>query len=187
MVNNKKWLSLRHFVTKEYLNNIYMGQQAYGICNTDLKTNGLLEDLDECTIFASTLPRSTQTVEYILSEFKNINFNVKFSDNLIERGLGDFEGKQKSIIRKDAHFFRNEKFIIERTPPNGEPFERFCSRVSEEVEFMKNEFKYKNILVVSHLQVLRMIRFCMLDYHNFTEWHNINYKHGEIVRECYGE
>lgn len=187
MVNTKTWLSMRHFVTNEYLNDIYMGQQQYEICNTDIITNGLLDNLNECTIFASTLVRSRQTVEYVVSEFRNIKFNVVFLDKLNERGLGDFEGKQKFIIRQNTQFFKNGKLIVEKTPPNGEKLIDFRFRVNLALEIIRDEFKNKSILVISHLQVLRMIRFCMLEKNDYTHWHDINYTHGEIVRECYGE
>ena len=45
MVDQNVWLSMRHFLTNEYRNNIYMGQQQYSICNTNIKTNGFLEIL----------------------------------------------------------------------------------------------------------------------------------------------
>ena len=73
MVEKYIWLSMRHFLTNEYRNNIYMGQQQYAICNTDIKTNGLLESLNHCAIFASPLKRSKQTVEFIVRSYANIS------------------------------------------------------------------------------------------------------------------
>lgn len=63
MVSQKVWLSMRHFLTDEYRNDIYMGQQQYPICNTDIRTNGYLDTLRSCLIFASPLKRSQQTVK----------------------------------------------------------------------------------------------------------------------------
>lgn len=187
MVETKYWLSMRHFVTKEYINGIYMGQQQYEICNTNIKENGLLNNLDSCTIFASTLTRSKQTVDFVVSQYNNINFEVVFSDNLIERGLGDFEGKSKIIIRQDPTFFINNQFLVEKTPPNGEKFEDFRSRVNDEIKVIMEEHKKKNVLIISHLQVLRMIHFCVTNNYDYSNWHNINYAHGEIMRERYGK
>ena len=95
MVDQNVWLSMRHFLTNEYRNNIYMGQQQYSICNTNIKTNGFLECLKSCTIFASPLRRSQQTVEFIIDSYTDIKFNVIYLDELKERGLGDFEGRHE--------------------------------------------------------------------------------------------
>lgn len=187
MVKNNVWLSMRHFVTQEYLNGIYMGQQQYKICNTDIKTNGLLDKIKECTIFSSTLARCTQTVDYVISTYSDINFRVVYSNNLVERGLGEFEGKSKILIRKDKKYFNDGLFIVEKTPPKGESLTDFRSRVNSEVQIIKEESKHTNILVISHLQVLRMIKFCIDESFDYTNWHNIQYLHGEITRENYGK
>ena len=178
---------MRHFLTEEYRNDIYMGQQEYSICNTDIKSNGLLEVLNHCTIFASPLKRSKQTVEYLINTYTSIDFNVIYSENLKERGLGDFEGKHKEQIRCNSEYFIDKKFIVTKTPPNGESLERFRNRVEYVSSIMLEEAKKNNILVVSHLQTLRMIKFCILKIHDYDKWHNINYSHGEVVLENYGE
>ena len=54
-------------------------------------------------------------------------------------------------------------------------------------KIMLEESKSSNILVVSHLQTLRMIKFCILETDNYEIWHNINYTHGEIIKEDYGK
>lgn len=183
----KKWLSLRHFFTEQYRNNIYMGQKQYSICNTEIITHGLIETLENCTIFASSLKRSVQTVEFIVKTFDSVNFNVKYLDALVERGLGDFEGKPKEQIRRNPKYFVNEKFIVTKTPPNGESLVDFRKRVESAVEEIIAERCLQNVLVVSHLQTLRMIRFCVNNLYNYDVWHNINYLHGEVVQEVYGE
>jgi len=182
-----KWLSMRHFITAEYQNNIYMGQQQYPICNTDIETHGLIELLKDCTIFASPLKRSVQTVDYVIATFTMINFKIRYLDALIERGLGDFEGKPKALVRQDPEYFQNEKFIVTKTPPNGESLSNLRDRVNKAVEIMLVEVRKKDIFVISHLQTLRMIRFCVTNSYNYDIWHSINYSHGEVVQENYGK
>ena len=181
------WLSMRHFETEENKKGIYIGQQAYPICNTDINTNGHLETLDKCSVFASTLLRSKQTVDYITSTFDNVQFNVIYTDALIERGLGDFEGKSKNLARQNKSFFIDDKFIVELTPPNGEGFVFFRNRVSLILEQIRKQHQNSHILIISHLQVLRMIRFCMDNNFNYSQWHSINYSHGEVIKEHYGK
>lgn len=187
MEMNKHWFSMRHFLTDEYRNDIYMGQQQYPICNTNIVTNGLIENLDECTIFASPLKRSVQTVEYIVKTFSETKFYVVYLDQLKERGLGDFEGKPKSPIRNNTEYFVDKKFIVTKTPPNGESFYDFRLRVEETVPIIMDELRERNVLVVSHLQTLRMIRFCVESLYDYDNWYDINYVHGEVVQEYYGK
>ena len=182
-----KWLSMRHFLTEQYMNNIYMGQQQYPICNTDITTHGLLEPLKKCTILASPLKRSEQTVEFILQTYTSVNFKVKYLDGLVERGLGEFEGKLKEPIRKNTEYFINEKFDVTKTPPNGESLLDFRSRVENVVKEIIIERCIQDVLVVSHLQTLRMIRFCVNKSYDYDVWYDINYLHGEVVQEVYGK
>ena len=74
-----------------------------------------------------------------------------------------------------------------KTPPNGESFIKFRNRVDKATKIMLEESKSNNILIVSHLQTLRMIKFCILETDNYEIWHNINYTHGEIIKEAYGK
>jgi len=186
MAINKMWLSMRHFLTAEYRDNIYMGQQEYPICNTDITTHGLIENLSACTLFASPLKRSVQTVDFILNTYTDILFDVVYLDQLVERGLGDFEGKQKDSIRYDSEYFIDKKFIVTKTPPNGEGISEFRDRVEKAVEIMQAEYKERDVFIVSHLQTLRMIKFCFAKSYEYDKWHDVNYSHGEVVKESYG-
>jgi len=181
------WLSMRHFLTSEYRDNIYMGQQQYPICNTNIKTNGLIEPLTFCTLYASTLFRSIQTVDYVVKTFSYVKFNIIYLEELIERGLGDFEGQKKEKVWDDPNYFNDKKFVVTKTPPNGESLIKFRTRVEKAVNIILNHFTTSNILVISHLQTLRMIRFCINNSINYDSWHSINYAHGEVVQENYGE
>ena len=74
-----------------------------------------------------------------------------------------------------------------KTPPNGESLLDFRNRVENVVKKIMIERCIQDVLVVSHLQTLRMIRFCVNDSYDYDVWHSINYLHGEGVQEVYGE
>ena len=186
MVEKPRWLSMRHFVTKEYLQGLYMGQKQYEICNTNLIDNGLMNSITECTIFSSSLLRSQQTVDYLCHHFKEIKFEVVYSESLVERGMGDFEGNLKQELRKNGEYFLDGRLIVDKTPPNGESFLDFKKRVENFLPEIREKKTTKNVLVVSHLQVLRMIWFFMNKEYNLNKWYEVNYNHGEIVEEFYG-
>jgi broad specificity phosphatase PhoE len=150
-------------------------------------TNGYIEKLKKCVLFASPLKRSVQTVDYVINTFSNIEFNVTYFDELMERGLGDFEGKSKTAIKSNAEYFINGKFIVTKMPPNGENLPDFRKRVNIAVEKIAAKFHTHDILVISHLQTLRMIKFCMTNIYDYETWHSINYIHGEVFKENYGE
>ena len=187
MVNTNTLFSMLHFVTQEYLDGIYMGQQQYPICNNKIISDCYLKDLKSCTIFASPLLRSRQSVDYIIKEYNHLIFKVIYLDELMERCLGDFEGQKKSVVRQNAFYFKNQQFIVTKTPPNGEDISSFRNRVEIAIEKIFEVLSNDNILIVTHLQILRMIYFIINNIQEYSIWYNINYKHGEVVKENYGK
>jgi len=169
-------------MTEAHENNIYMGQSDYGICNTIITNSDTLQAIQDCLLFSSTLLRARQTTDYIVTQFPSIQFTVKLLPDLIERGLGEFEGKEKYIIRQNSDFFDNGNLKFELTPPNGEAFYDFHLRVRRAHMQIQSAACQGDVLVISHLQVLRMFHF--LDIENntdYSKWYDINYKHGEMV------
>ena len=177
-----KLIYMRHFLTEAYKDNIYMGQSDYAICNTVIINKDALSEMGSCLLLSSTLLRARQTANYIIEQFSNINFTIKLLSELVERGLGDFEGKEKSVVKQNTDFFSNGNLKFELTPPNGEAFCDFHERIKKaytKIEFAKRE---NNVLVISHLQALRMLYFIATGNEgDYSKWYDINYKHGEMV------
>jgi alpha-ribazole phosphatase len=172
---------MRHFLTAAYKEGIYMGQGDYGICDTTIVNTNVLAETRECVLFVSALRRARETADFIVNEFKNIKFDVHIMPELIERGLGDFEGKPKTIIKQNSRYFLEGNFIIGLTPPNGESFSLFKQRIEKAYTQISYSTKANNVLVISHLQVLRMLHFIINEVEDYSNWHFINYKHGEMI------
>lgn len=93
--------------------------------------------------FCSPLKRTKKTAAILAP-----NLKIIYDNRLIERSLGDFEGT----------YFSEEKFKILHqniTPPNGESREEVLVRVNDFVEFLKNNYDNKRILVVTHAGTIK--------------------------------
>ncbi len=102
-------------------------------------------------IYISELRRSKQTAEYI-----NVYHKVKLikDKRLNDRSMGEFEDRPASLFYswRDAHANR-----WTCRPKGGESYEQMKKRA---YSFLKDLSKkdYKNVLVVSHLPILKVMR-----------------------------
>ncbi len=117
-------------------------RQAYEVKE---KLNMLNIDLIMC----SPLKRTKKTEE-IINQDKNLN--IIYKKELIERDLGDFEGKDCAIEEGDIYnYYKNEsKMKIE-------PVVDLCNRVNKLLTEIKSNYKNKTILLVTHSGTARAI------------------------------
>ncbi len=97
-------------------------------------------------IFCSPKGRAMQTLEYIKAFHKNIP--VKYVDDLGERNYGIFDGKPDKDMVNDKG--KNMIPSHEYTPPGGESFKDVQKRAISFIESIKGEYKDKNVLLVAH-------------------------------------
>ena len=115
----------------------------------------ILEDYPIDIIVSSTLKRAKKTAE-IINEAKNAP--IMFDKALEERGFGDFEGK----IRKEIHDEILDSGILSNYSLNKEykgveTIRSLCDRVWGLIDELKDGYKDKNILLVTHGGVTRAI------------------------------
>ena len=106
------------------------------------KLNGVV--FDKC--FCSPLKRTRQTCEII---FKG---EIVFDDRLLERHHGEFEGKRNCDYDYDAFWNLNKQ-----TFEKGESIADVEKRVFEFLDEIISLYPYKNILLVSHGGVARLV------------------------------
>ena len=114
-----------------------------GLEDTKKKSNHFPSDFDIC--FCSPLKRTKQTAEILVP-----NLNKIYDERIIERGLGDWENTTNT---DEKQFLMHNKIV----PHNGETFEEFDSRILEFLEMIKNNYKDKKILIVTHGGVIYAI------------------------------
>jgi len=140
-------------------------QQAHDIAN---EVSKLKIDF----IVSSSLKRCRRMAD-IISEVINVPVVVK--DEFRERSVGIFEG----LTREEAKnkyldlWARNITRIYDDAPPNGETIQQVEDRVFEGLKKLRKEYAGKNILIVTHAFVGKMIHKF---FHDMTEEQFFEYK-----------
>lgn len=175
---NKIFL-LRHLKTINNDQGIISGQSDA----TLMQVNPLKTDLSIFDkIYCSPSIRCKKTIESL--EQKSLLYNkVTYDERLLERNMGKFEGMSK-IKCKEQHpdLFYKDSFDVFGTPPNGESFENFKTRVEEFYNDHLITDANLNILICSHNQTLKLLRLIILEK-EITEqtWLDYSFDNGEII------
>lgn len=116
-------------------------------------------------IISSPLKRAVQTSEIIS---KTCNAPIVIDKRLIEQNYGIYEG----VDRKMENFLKNKKNFA-YSYPKGESMLRVASRVYPLIDELKDKYVDKNILILSHGGVCRIINtyFCNMtndEFYNYT-------------------
>ena len=144
---------IRHGQTNWNLKGIIQGQKDIELndkgINEARKAKDEFNSLKIDLIMCSPLKRAKETAK-ILNTDKNIN--IIYKSELIERGLGDFEGE--SCITEEDDIYN---YHMNKTIRNIEPVVDLCNRVNDLIDEIKNKYKGKNILLVTHSGTARAI------------------------------
>ena len=115
-----------------------------------LETKNNLKNINIDLIFCSPLIRAKQTAEIINNDKK---LNIIYDERLRERSYGEFEGTSKSSFNYNEFwaYNKNKKYI------KAENIQDFFSRIYEFMDELKSKLDRKNILIVCHAGVTKVI------------------------------
>jgi len=157
---------IRHGETDYNVENRYCGRT-----NIDINENGIvqarliaekLKDNDIDSIIASSMIRAKHTADIINSL---LNVNCEIHDSIIEIGMGVYEGLTKEEIQK----IYPEMWAA--CSPKGRESEIDVQKsVFDTLEQLKDKYKDKNILIVTHGYITKVI------YKYFTDCNNEEFK-----------
>ena len=102
-------------------------------------------------VLCSPRNRCKTTAEIIRADR---NIPIIEVEDLRERGFGEFEGKQKNIDYDWTEFWNWE---CNKQYEQAENVRSFFERVSNVIEKIKEDYKEKNVLIVTHAGVCSMI------------------------------
>lgn len=122
-------------------------------------------------IITSPLKRAIETGK-IVAEKNNIPMYIE--ELLFEQNYGIYEG----IDRKDSQFLNNKRNFAYRYP-DGESMMQVAYRIYGFIDKIKKEYQGKNVLLISHGGVCRIIRTYFIDMTN-EEFFNYTLKNGEL-------
>ncbi len=107
-------------------------------------------------IICSPLKRARQTAEIINTV---TNCQIIIDDRIIERDCGNIEGttdeEWASIVNEDINIINN--YNVNWNKQNVEPIQNVCNRVWNLLEEIKEKYKDKSILLVTHGGTCRAI------------------------------
>lgn len=122
-------------------------------------------------IISSPLKRAIETSK-IVSEICNIPMEI--DARLIEQNYGIYEG----VDRKEEAFLNNKRNFAYKYP-NGESMMQVACRVYGLIDEIKCKYEDKNVLLISHGGVCRIINTYFRDMTN-EEFFNYTLKNGEL-------
>lgn len=123
--------------------------------------------LSRCQAFSQQLYKLTEIPLTIDSNWQEINF-------------GDWEGKAANQIDPLAitEFYQNPTSY---TPPHGESFLEFQSRINQAWNNILSHYQGQHILVITHAGVIRCLFTLLLDLPN-SKLFNIQVDHSSLTR-----
>lgn len=120
---------------------------------------------------SSPLKRTLQTAKIIT----NGKCNIITSDLLLERDMGEFEGKDHALYSKLNYW--NYK---ENSGYNGvEPVKDLLKRTKTFIDELKNK-NYESVLLVSHAATIRAINYNIKGYDENTDFLEFKPQNGEV-------
>lgn len=134
-------------------------------------------------VYSSPSQRCLDTLHLI----PELQISPIIDKRLMERKMGDFENcSRQDLYQEFAAFFRNINnqiyFRFEYTPPNGESFLKFKSRITSFCSEIIIPCKERDILICSHNQAIKMMYFILKGFSpSEEEWNSITFPNGKIV------
>jgi len=144
---------VRHGQTDWNINEKIQGQKDIELNDTGiLQARSLKEEfnkLDVDLIMCSPLKRARKTAEIINQDKK---LEIIYREELIERGLGDFEGKDCETEEDEIYnYYKNDSKM------NVEPVVELCNRINKLLNEIKTNYSTNTIILVTHSGTARAI------------------------------
>lgn len=146
---------VRHGETLENANDCLVGR-----INSSLTIEGInqakvvkekFKDINIDLIVSSPLDRCKQTAEVISDNI----IPIIYSDKLLGRDHGEFTGKPKSSMNFDEYWNYNKNIQYEKA----ESVKDLYDRVDNLIKELKVEYKDKNIIIVTHSGIMRILYY----------------------------
>lgn len=146
---------VRHGETMENANNCLVGR-----LNSSLTENGINQarevakkfvDKKIDLIVSSPLDRCKQTASII----SNGKIDIIYSDSLLGRDHGEFTGKHRDTVNFDEYWNYNKDIKYEKA----ESVKTLYNRVAKLVTELKENYQDKNIIIVTHSGIMRVLYY----------------------------
>lgn len=162
-----KILVTRHGETEWNRKNLILGRTDIPLNDTGIMQARKLRDSIPCPVdlvIASPLKRTAMTAEIIC---ENRNIEIKYDNRIIEMDFGTFEGKDRG-----DEIYQKEKRNFFTKFPNGESYFQAAQRVYNFLDEIIERYHDRNVLVVTHNGISRIIHtyFCDIGNEEFAAY-----------------
>ena len=174
---------LRHCITESNEQGLISGRTDDHIKSMGIIDYIELDYVEDMIIFSSSSVRCKETINKLCSNLKKV-IPIVYSDQLLERSMGKFEGRRReAVVKKFPEYFVNNKFIYSLTPPQGESYKEICKRADEFLsKILIKEIEDKNVLICSHNQFLKILYFRLLDAPIEENWYECSFQNGKVYK-----
>ncbi len=148
----------RHGQTEYNVNKLMVGRTDIPLNEKGIEqaqeTRKLLKDIKFDVIISSPLIRTKQTAEIL-----NINdVPIIYDERLLERDCGELTGKKREDVNIEAYWNYYDETKYERV----EDIKGYFKRIYGFLDDIKEKYKDKTVLLVTHMGVTRVIK-CYFD------------------------
>lgn len=138
-----------------------------------LKLQAYFKDKKIDVCFSSSLNRAYETAKIIFPKTEIIT-----DDLLIERYLGDFEGKS----HKEYHFYDFWDYKANNTAGNVEGVRELFKRSQTFLNKLKTSYNDKVVVIVSHGAFLKALHFSIVGYNENTDFGSFSLNNCEFKK-----
>lgn len=178
---------LRHCRTEYNATHRVSGQSDSSIIDFSIDTSAL--DLisiphHNFIIISSPLTRCIQTATYFLKQRNEFHSQIYTDPRIIERGMGCWEGKlKKDILNKYPQYCYCGQINPLCTPPCGETFTEFTTRIDEFLQDLQEMSQNATILICAHNQSLKLLKYRLTKSVDLLDfWGSFSLQNGKIER-----
>lgn len=145
---------VRHGETLENANNCLVGRLNSSLTNEGInqakKVSEYFKDKNIDLIVSSPLDRCKETAQIISN-----NLPIIYSDKLLGRDHGEFTGKPRDSINFDEYWNYKKNIQYEKA----ESVKDLYNRVATLIDDLKEKYKDKNIIIVTHSGIMRVLYY----------------------------
>jgi len=171
----------RHGETEKNRVGMLLGQKDVELNETGIdqahELGKKMKDFDIDLIISSSMTRTKQTTEIVNGY---IHKTVRIEPRLKERNVGVYEGLTLKEVQEKYQRGYTSEMAYHKTPPGGESSQEVQERVFAVMDELKKNYPDKNILIISHSFIIRMIDKYFNPSISADEFFNFTLKNVEV-------
>jgi probable phosphoglycerate mutase len=149
-------ITIRHGETDYNVNKLYSGNDDAPrlTAKGHIDAYNVGKELNQYKIDIAIVSPLTRAIETYNEINKSINVDYVIDSNLVERDFKAYNGKPFEVIDKHVYLDVNKQDVYDI-----ETIKEMVKRVKIALNNIKNNYKDKNVLIVAHSQICKVIKY----------------------------